>query len=769
MDANIETVDPTTVFGLNLRTHSTDSQWRCNVASAHEKARIVQAIQAKQESGFTNRKALAAVAPEVRRSRFQDWMRCVHKREGPLWERLLDGRLPPRGGPRIPEPVRSFVVGLRVAQPEMPYSMALSLAAARFGKDGEMSERSLRRIWREAGVPRVPVPVAEVVTIKHTGGGLVLLGGVDLDMGLMVELAKNIQDAGRRAAREQDKELVEVETVGLRDERGRLTPAYNHDSREGVTEGKPDWRLDTDESKRKTRDLSTLSILKTSPEALGAKLAAIGACGLLTEQRGFGGLNAPIGSALELLSGFSYMPRTLDKCLGELGVVDAETEIWHTYGEKAAMFIKRWTAGETGRTWLRVVVYVDATHDPYWTDRFAESGPVSRTGRVQPCLSRLTVTGGYGTPIVMETYPGGMSLRDEVLRLLERVAAVVGEGQIGQLVVMDAEMATAQLLASFKERHFITVYKGQTKNFTHDDKAAWQPFREKDQLREGHVTIHGKDFPEGLRFRAVEMKRANSRRQRSTIFVTNVPLDEMDTIDVAKAYLSRWQHQEQGFRERRDGLGANHSHGYGGEYIQHSVLVTKIDKAQRAVERAKERLRIAEEALAKAESFMPKPSPRVEGAKPKPNPKPEEDILNLVKAAKREKTAAKRASEKADEHLQKLLTTSRVIYRRDTTRENIATAATFTVLLLIEYVLREYFGGSRINLRTFIEQFVLIPVTVRTTAKQVTYQFHANLRNPTRTEQLRQACEVITAKCLRRSKKVLVFEVIGLAKGAGPV
>ncbi len=752
MDESIETLEPTTVFGLYLRAHSTNSQWRCNVAAAHEKARIVRAFQAKQESGLSKRKAVTAMAPLVPRPTLQGWMRCVDKREGPLWERLLDGRLAPVGV-RISASVRAFVVGLRVAQPEMPCRKVLDLVAARFEKDGEISERTLRRIWKEEGIPQAPPPAAEEVTTSLAGAGLVLLGVADLETGLTLELAKNIQAAGRQAAREQDRQPIEQETVGLRDERGRLTSAYNHDAREGVTKGQPDWRLDTDENKRKSRDLSTLSVLKTSPEALGAKLAAIGACHLLTEQRGFDGLNGPLGSTLELLCGVSYMPSTLDKCLAELAVVNAETEIWYTYGEKAAMFIRRWTAGETGRTWLQVVVYVDATHDPHWTDKFAESGPVSRTGRVQPCLSRLTVTGGPGIPLVMETFPGSMSLRDEVLRLLERVEAVVGDGQIGSLVVMDAEMATAQLLDSFKERHFITVYKGQIENFT--PTGDWQPFREKDQLREGHVLIRGEGFPDGLRFRAVEMQRANSRRTRSTIYVTNTTVGDMDTVNVAQAYLSRWPHQEQGFRERRNGLGANHSHGYGGEYIQNFALDTKIEKAQRTAKNAQERLRIAKEALAKAETLKTKCAPG-------------ENVDDLAKAAKRENKAAERAVKKADERLQKLSTTSRVIYRRDTTRENIATAAAVTVLLLIEYVLREYFGGMRINLRTFIEQFVLIPVTVRTTAQQVTYQFHANLRNPKRTEQLRQACKVLTTKSLRRSGKELVFEVVGLAEGTGP-
>jgi hypothetical protein len=660
-----------------------------------------------------------------------------------------------------------------------------------------------------------------------------------------------------------------------------------------VEAGDVDWRWGTDESKRKTRDLGTLSVLKASPEVLAAKLTAIGACHLLTECRGFGGLTGPLGGALSLLCGVAYQPSTLYKCLAELAVFDAETEFYHVYGERAAALIRKWTAGETGRTWMQVVVFIDATHDPYWTDKFAESGPVSRTGRVQPCLSRLSVSGGVAGPLVMETYPGAMSLKNEVLRLLERVEAVVGDSGIGKLVVMDAEMATAELLASFKKRHFITVYKGPVKNFKPSG-GEWVPFRKRDQLREGEVLIRGKEHPDGLTFRAVEMQRTGSRHPHSTIFVTNAPLEEMGTLDVAPAYLSRWPNQEQGFRERRNGLGANHSVGYGGEYVQHFALDTKLEKAQRALENAQARLQIAEKARAKAvevarptkagktghgvssplevpqtgqaspvnpqpavtpspeegqaghepAAVQPQPvvtpspdevqaghepaaaqpqpavtpspdevqaghepaaaqpqpvvtpSPKEVGtshepaaAQPQPavTPSPDEvqagqepvpaqsspkgapsDLItqeaakaSLLRVAQREKTAAKRAVEKATEHLSRLSTTPRLIYRRDTTRENIATAATLSVLLLIEFVLREYFGGMRINLRTFIEQFIMVPVTVRTTSNRIIYQFHANPRNRKRTSQLRDACKVINGKSLRRSGKPMVFEVIG--------
>ena len=99
--------------------------------------------------------------------------------------------------------------------------------------------------------------------------------------------------------------------------------------------------------------------------------------------------------------------------------------------------------------------------------------------------------------------------------------------------------------------------------------------------------------------------------------------------------------------------------------------------------------------------------------------------------------------------------------------ENIATAATLSELLLIEFVLREYFGGLKTSLRTFIEQFIMVSVTIRTRSDRILYQFHANPRNPRSTGQLREASSVITGRALRRSGRLMIFEVIDAAAARG--
>ncbi|MBU0677281.1 MAG: hypothetical protein KJ626_04120 [Verrucomicrobia bacterium] len=67
--------------------------------------------------------------------------------------------------------------------------------------------------------------------------------------------------------------------------------------------------------------------------------------------------------------------------------------------------------------------------------------------------------------------------------------------------------------------------------------------------------------------------------------------------------------------------------------------------------------------------------------------------------------------------------------------------------------------------RTFIEQYLMLAVTVRTSYNRVLYQIHANERQPQRMAQLRAACDAINKRCIHRDKRLLKFEVIEPAPG----
>ena len=68
--------------------------------------------------------------------------------------------------------------------------------------------------------------------------------------------------------------------------------------------------------------------------------------------------------------------------------------------------------------------------------------------------------------------------------------------------------------------------------------------------------------------------------------------------------------------------------------------------------------------------------------------------------------------------------------------------------------------GLGIEFRTFIEYFVYLPVTIRTSSTEICYQIEENPRNNTRTQQLQKACAEITRRQIVRDGRRLVFEVV---------
>jgi hypothetical protein len=84
-------------------------------------------------------------------------------------------------------------------------------------------------------------------------------------------------------------------------------------------------------------------------------------------------------------------------------------------------------------------------------------------------------------------------------------------------------------------------------------------------------------------------------------------------------------------------------------------------------------------------------------------------------------------------------------------------------MALLEFVLKEYFGGVAMEWRTFVTQLVSMPVTVRSSATRCVYQFHPNPRNPALMADVAVAVAAINLRGLRRGRQRLVFEVLPVA------
>ena len=368
---------------------------------------------------------------------------------------------------------------------------------------------------------------------------------------------------------------------------------------------------------------------------------------------------------------------------------------------------------------------------------------------------RVVVASGPGVPIVVEEHAGMVSLKTTLLPLLDRVEEAVGKGEVRRLTVFDAEMATGRIIAALSAdptRSFVTLLKGPLRKAVAIDVVGeWGDYRERDQVREVMVRVPKRleGVEQDLTVRGVELRRPSSRHEYSSVYLTGEPTTELSTTEVVTAYLSRWPHQEQLFRDSRNGGGLNRSHGYGGEYITNVALPTRQDKAAQRVVRAERKLTDIESELETAEATA-NANPKEPGARA---------VHSLAKRAQR---AAKRDLDRAKAVNKKLEATPREIYARDLTRDSIMTCLKLTVLMLIKFMFRTYFGGLRMEYRTFIEKFVALPVTVRTSKTRVHHQFHANLRDIRSMRQLEDACAVLNRRRLRRGKRLLTYEVIGL-------
>ncbi|MGV8119080.1 MAG: hypothetical protein AB2L14_04870 [Candidatus Xenobiia bacterium LiM19] len=214
-----------------------------------------------------------------------------------------------------------------------------------------------------------------------------LLSAAEVETGAVGSLAAAVIETSRErvAVQELPKEVTTVEGRG---EDGRFTTEFNRMVREGLAEGEADSRWDTDEAKRKRRDSRHLSLPTLSQGTLAYRLLSIGLIPMLSDRRGFDGLDGPKW-ALDAIVPTFYQPATPDKTLAEMALLDVGGALWQEHGKVWARWALEWSGSEGVTRWF--VLYVDTTADPYWTYEYASSGRVSRVGKVMPCLSRAAV------------------------------------------------------------------------------------------------------------------------------------------------------------------------------------------------------------------------------------------------------------------------------------------------------------------------------------------------------------------------------------------
>jgi len=748
--------EPITEYAKRLRGELSAERWAERAAAARVRVVQVEAVLAEAGKGPVRREMARRLAPGVPWPTFLHWVRLYRGSEGPGWERLLDRRVTEKPW-RTPAAWESTIRVVGRQEPPPSLAKIREALVAEHGSEAALGDKTLRKVLREAGLweekprggPR------EKVTELPGGGGLVLLAAAEAETGAVHRLAK----AALEVAGEQSKGGTVRPEDEERDEKGRFTPEYNEVRRERYEESGVDPVYHSVSEVRSERDLSALQVGGMKAETVTHRLLGIVSLPLVSERRGMEGLDGPMGGWLEALSSYPYKARTEEKTLGELKLLGASPALWGTHATTWWTWTRKWS----GEGWPQMVAYVDATEDPYWTERFAASGKVARTGRVQPCLTRVCVSAGPGVPILARVISGTGKLGNELWSLLSEADALLGEGELGRLTVVDAECGNEKMLRLFAasaSRDIVTVLKGGLRERPLEECGEWLSFRDRDRVREACLVMgEGTDT---LRVRVVEMLREGSRNPHPTRFATTASPERLPTADVAAVYLSRWPFLEDLFRRGRDAAGLDRSHGYGVAAVTNVAVLTKREKADKAARKAEEALDSATAARDDAKASLE--AARAHLAQRRADG---EDLnarhavgvrqaARYLKATNHSLLAAQKAQGHAAVQQRKQQTMPDEIYVRDTALDSITTCLKMTLLALLEFCCQEYFDGLRIMPRTFAEALVPLPVTIRERPYEIIYEVAPNPRDPEMMALLAVALDRITQRRLHVGKRLLV-------------
>jgi hypothetical protein len=765
---------PTQSNAARLRERLGSEAFIHRVEQALKKLNIVEAVDILRSQGYSENRAVQEAGSGMSRSWYRNQRRRLDNEQGENWERLLDRRAPEKTW-QIPSEWRVAVTTIRMIEATASFDRIRSILVKQFGNQACIGDSSIRRILHAVDMlgNKGEEPQKEEMIILNGGGGMTLLLAAATESGAVKALAEVIKAA---AANLPNKPMpVSAEPEG-RDARGCLTAEYNRNRLKIVPQGAPDPRYRSIDETRKEKDLSRLSIRGMKQNTIEDRLMTAIVTPLLTDRRGFIGLDGPFGTYSKVVSPLPYMAATLDKFMRELKYAGLDKALWDSYLIHWFVWDQRWTRDQGLR---RYVAYLDGTQDPWWTKQFARSGKVSRIGRVMPCVSRLLISGGAGTPLLIETYSGQASIKAELLGLIDRVDNLLGEGQLGRLLVVDAELISVPLFETLIRagRHFITVLKGPVlRNLSFEPCSEATSFRDRDKLREGKVRLcHPDKDQEPLTLRTIEMVRPDSRQPTPTYFGTSVPSEVMSATEVAQAYLARWPLNENIFRSGRGGIGLQRTHGFGRQYIQNIALITEKEKVRSRCLRleesqikATERVDKLEEETALSESKLSelkkkrKQAVYVNAARRKV-----ETQSRHVRAIKAELNQARdklkditTRRNKALKEATRLKTMPPSIAVRDVTLDSIATCLKMTLLSLMLFVFNEYFGDLRMEPRTFIEEFVRLPVRIIDTPTTIRYLITGNHRSPKRMKKFCMACEEVNRRKIYYRGRLLLLEVI---------
>jgi hypothetical protein len=753
-------------------------------AEALQRQRDIEAVRDSRNPAESERAAIERLTKDSHSS-FKRWQKR-YAQYG--FDGLVDWRLP-CGVPSMPAKVQAAICTLRQADPNVDVETIVQHIARHH--HFETSSTKVKRVLREAGLARRRGPAAGS---SSAGEQHLELGGMKLvevalqETGYLTAMSVAVQEEMAEVPRPEPASAVDTSD---RDELGRFLPAYNERYRQGENDAIAPGFASVGK-KRIGLDPTRLHMNGVQQEIIERKMLALMVSPFLGGGR-WDGIRAPRGALLKELCGYAYMPATLDLFSRELKFVGVSSTLWEVHAR-----LWRTQTASWGDERSAVVLYIDATNKPVWTELFSQSAKVTNVGRVMPSLESVYFHSGYGVPLWMMTYSGHAPLVNVVPDMLTQFRKLNEGAEVGRIVVIDAESNSVPFLKGLQKgppaRAWVTRLRSSLLEGKRIfNRTNYRAYRDGDRVRMGLVDLNDPEVPGQIfRVRVIEVE----RRSKGTVTYLGAStlLEERDwkAPQIADLYFERWPMQEANFRAVNQALGCKDVHGYGKQLVDNVAVITELDELdqkihqgqdlieQRTAELARDQEMLHEEQklLGRSErlheSLTQKLNQRLlEGQRITPKLRQiaaDQKAASLeirkrtLAIARAEKRSAQRDAQLErqqrllDQHQQRKadLDSRRRIFRHDVELDSIFSVLKVGLVLTITFVLKNYFGDAHMAPITFLERLATLPARLRIVPGLEIVTFAYNKRDPEVMSLLTQHCEAINARALRtRSGRVL--------------
>lgn len=713
----------------------------------------------------------------------------------------MDRRHPPPS--RLTPQIRGFIEGAGRTDPGLSVESIIELVSQQFKLDVNLKPRTIQAVLQEAGLARQQVRFTSQVqpaTLRAAtnppveeplaaAGMMWLTVGDDL-VGYTQGQAEAIQELTQEVPPPTP---VTPEEREHRDDKGRFLPAYNAPQERKDPEVGANF--ESVDVKRVDKDLGRMKIVGCRLEILRAKLLALMALPMVTDCGHFDGATDVRGTYLAGLGGLDYMPKTLDKFGRELKYLDAASAMQ----ERHAQIWYRQASAWVGKDVCCSVLFVDTTTKPLWTDHFHKSARIAMLGRVMPCVETVMIHQGAGVPLWIQTYSGHVALVKNVLPQIDELEAAIGKGMLGRLTVLDGEMDSVALFKEFdlRDRYFITpLDSSRVKNLNSiEGLRHLDPYRDGDWIGGGYLPLKDSLDRKAPPYRCRVIVLQRRTKETITVFGTNAPPKPFSNEFLLDAFFSRWPKQEGVFRQLNSVAAFKSTHGYGKQRVLNITVIDEITKLSAQLEGlsvrrqpAHDRSDRAATVLHKREVELRRATRTLDSAKRsrhalrqagktktiaysrqgerKIAAQGECDRLKpiVAEAQRRNETALEKVAviDKQITHKKEkksTLESRREIFQTDVCLDHILSILKTGFLLVLQFLVRTFFGGMKIDLLTFANHILLLQgVRIRTDTTE-TIRLQAHRRNPGMMAALEKACDLFNALRHHHDGRLIRFEV----------